>query len=88
MRAIPNIGQPNPNAGLEERVRWLENMVLELLGASQDDPSAIADEYKVYGFGLPQRTLDVMTATPDDVKNVFATWLIDWRQRGTSRGTG
>jgi len=88
MRAIPNIGQPNPNAGLEERVRWLENIVQELLVVSQDDPATIADEYQVDGLVTPVRTLNVLTATTDDVKNVVATWLSDWRRRGTSRGTG
>jgi len=89
MSAIPNLGQPNPSAPLADRVAWLERSMQLVLAASQADPAEIADAYVIDNApALPFRVFDASTATLADVRNVIATWINDWRQRGTSRGTG
>lgn len=89
MRAIPNFAQPNPAAPIEQRVQWLENMMQQFLLASQDDTDSIADAYQVQdGPVSPLRIFNVSTATPEQVRDLLATWILDYQARGTNRGVG
>lgn len=89
MRPIPNFAQPNPAASVEQRLQWLENMMQQVLLASQDSLDEIADSYQVQNAPMaPFRVFDAAAATPEQVRETLATWINDHRQRGTNRGAG
>ena len=63
---------------------WIEQCFREIENASQEDISAIANDFSVTNY-TATRTLNGGTATLADVANVLCTFISDLQNRGMKR---
>lgn len=85
MRPVQLIGDPGRDAS-----EWFEAALREIERASQEaDVGEIADTYTITTPNpfTPVRALNSSTATLAQLRDVVATLLLDFKARGTNRGS-
>jgi len=69
----------------EARWRWIVAALQEIQRASQEDPARIFDSYAITGTFPTTRSIDVVSPTPAQTAQVFATLIADFKARGVNR---
>lgn len=76
-----------PPSDAQGKANWLVNAVREIEMASQEETSDVADKFTVTNAPAGGvYTFDAATATLQDVRDVLATFLLDMKRRGATRG--
>jgi hypothetical protein len=81
------LGAPPVSSGnRDELTNWIVQSITEIERASYDNDAAqVADDYTVTN-GVTTRTLNVSTATANDVAKVLGTLITDLKNRGVKKG--
>jgi hypothetical protein len=80
------LGAPPVTVGTrDETMAWVINSLTEIEKASYEDIATVSDEFTVTN-PVPTRSLNVSTATANDVAKVLGTLLVDLQNRGSKRG--
>ena len=87
MRPVSLIGGAPANGTVEQRLDYLEKMIIKLCRASQQEGSTVADPYQITN-ATPVRVLDSATATTAQVAKAFSTLVQDMQRRGMNSGNG